>query len=733
MAQKIILHLFGLSSKADAAKAAAALEKSKGVKSVSVSANERAEVNGDGLVFEKLRDAVIDAGFDCEEWQSGRDTEQQAREREIAQFDFRFKFSLALSIPLFVIFLSDLHFFALPLPSAAGPYLPWISLLLATPVMWVNRIIFIRGAKAILLKSPTMDSLVGIGVGAAYAYSVMTTFGFPGALYYEVGTFLLTFIALGKLLEARARGRTGEAIKKLMGLQPKTARVVRAGKEVEIPLEQVAAGDIVLVRPGEKIPVDGIVVEGESAVDESMVTGESLPVDKRRGSQAIGATINKNGFLKVRATKLGSDSMLAQIIKLVQDAQASKAPIQDLVDKVSAYFVPAVAIVAVLAFSYWLLIASQPFSFALSIFMAVLVIACPCALGLATPTAIVMGTGLGAENGVLFKSSKALQQAEKLDTVVFDKTGTLTRGELRLTDALPASGLTRQQLLYYAAGAEKLSEHPVAEAIVAGAGNVKLGRATKFRAIAGKGVEAVVGGKSILVGTSKLMAENKVIVPKAVEKAVAGLQAQGKTAVLASANGKLLGVLAVADTLKENSPAAVAQLRKMGFRIVMITGDNRQTAKAVASQAGIEDVFAEVLPQDKEKKVRELQAAGRKVAFVGDGINDAPALAAADVGIAIGSGTDVAIEAGDVVLVKNDLRDVVTAIDLSRFTMRKIRENLFWAFAYNLVGIPIAAGVLYPFTGFLLNPAFAGIAMALSSVSVTTNAGLMRFYKPPLK
>ncbi len=738
LAEKLVLHLFGVSSKKDAEKIEGALKKLPGAKTASVSlAQEKAEVESLGkLSFQQVRTAVIGAGFDCEEWPKALDTEKEAREKEIAEYAFRFKFSIAASIPLFLIFLHDLKIISLPFEALLAQYGGWLGFLLATPVMWVNRIIFIRGIKAIKVGAPTMDSLVGIGVGAAYLYSVITVLGFSGSLYFEVGTFLLAFIALGKLLEARARGRTSEAIKKLIGLQPKTALVERKGKEVEIKIEEVAVGDVVLVKPGEKIPVDGVVVEGESSVDESMVTGESMPVLKKKGAAVIGATMNKNGFLKLRATKVGSESMLAQIIKLVEDAQASKAPIQEIVDKVSAVFVPTVAFVAATAFVYWFLFASAGFSFALSAFMAVLIIACPCALGLATPTAIVAGTGLGAQNGVLFKNSAALQKAEKLDTIVFDKTGTLTKGEPTLTDAVAVKGFEKT-LVFYAASAEAASEHPIADAIVAGAKRmrVKLGKQSKFKSHSGKGVEAAVGGKRVLVGSQLLLKENGIGVDKSVLGRFHSLEEQGKTVVLVAAGGRLAGMVAVADTLKENSREAVEELGKMGLRVAMITGDNDRTAKAIAKQVGIadENVFAQVLPQDKEKKVVELQKQGRKVAFVGDGINDAPALAASDVGIAMGAGTDVAIETGEIILVKNDLRDVVTAIHLSKYTMGKIRQNLFWAFAYNLVGIPIAAGVLFPFTGFVLNPAIAGLAMALSSVSVTTNAALMRFYKPPLK
>jgi len=730
--------ILGLESTSDAKKAEASLRKLPGASAASVKldGSASAEFTTTPPSFEKIRDAVIDAGFDAEEKAMAKDAEKEAREKEIRDYWRRFVISLLLSLPLLFLFLEHLKLITVELPELVMTYSALIQFLIATPVMWVNRIIFIRGYRAIVYaRSPTMDSLVGIGVGASYIYSVLTTFGFPGALYYEVGSFLLTFIVLGKYLEAVARGRTSEAIKALIGLQPKTATVIRNKREVELPIEQVQVGDIIIVKPGEKIPVDGIVLGGESAVDESMVTGESMPVMKKKGATLIGATINKNGVLTFRATKVGSDTMLAQIIKLVQDAQASKAPIQEIVDKVSAYFVPVVAAVSILAFSYWFFAAGQPFSFALSIFMSVLIIACPCALGLATPTAITAGMGLGAQRGILFKSSKSLQAVQSLNAIVFDKTGTLTKGEPVITDVIPMKGFSERELLIMAASVEKNSEHPIADAIVKGATARKLSllKVASFKAIEGKGVSAKISGATILVGTSRLLSDHKINGLSAAEKAKVKLENEGKTAVLLSAGGKVAGVIAVADTLKDSTPEAVSALRKKGLRVIMITGDNWRTAKAIGKQAGIVEVLAEVLPQDKEKEVKKLQAKGLKVAMVGDGINDAPALAAADVGIAIGSGTDVAIETGDIVLVKNDLRDVVTAIDLSNFTMRKIKENLFWAFAYNMVGIPVAAGILFPFLGILLDPAIAGAAMALSSVSVTTNASLMRFYKSPMR
>ncbi len=689
------------------------------------------------LNYEQVAEAIKRAGYEAElmEENALRDAEKEAREKEIADYMKRFWISAALSLPLLVLFFGHLEWIPVLLPEALMPYNAWLQFFLATPVMWVNRTIFQRGFRAMFYnRNPTMDSLILIGVGAAYVYSAAVTLGFEGELYYEVGTFVLTFIVMGKWLEAKARGRTSEAIKKLIGLQAKTARVVRGGKVLEVPIDTVQVGDIVVIRPGDKIPVDGIVLEGESAVDESMVTGESMPVMKRKGDEVVGATINKHGSFRFKATKVGSQTLLAQIIKLVENAQASKAPIQELVDKVSAVFVPVVMGIAVLSFVYWYWMAGMEFNFALTSFVTVLVIACPCALGLATPTAIMVGTGLGAQNGILFKNAAALQKMQKLDTVVFDKTGTLTKGEPELTDVKTLNGFEEKEVLALAASAETDSEHPLAEAIVEGATKrrLKLSKPSQFKAIPGFGIKAQVKSKRVLVGSRRLMQKNKIQVGKEAEEALQQLEKQGKTAMLVGIDGKLAGVVAVADTVKEYAREAVAELQKQGLQTVMITGDNPRTAEAIAKQVGIQKVLAQVLPEDKEKEVKKLQRTGRVVAMVGDGINDAPALAQADVGIAIGSGTDVAIETGEVVLVKEDLRDVVTAIDLSRYTIKKIKENLFWAFVYNVVGIPVAAGVLYAINGFLLNPAIAGLAMAMSSVSVTANAGLMKFYKPPL-
>ena len=559
-----------------------------------------------------------------------------------------------------------------------------------------------------------------------------------GKLYYTTAVTLMLFLVLGKLLEAIAKGRTSAAIRKLMGLRAKTARIIRDGNEIEVPVEDVQVGDIVIVRPGEKIPVDGEVTDGYSAVDEKVITGESIPVEKKVGDSVVGATINKTGMLKFKATKVGSDTVLAQIIKLVENALGSKAPIQRMVDVVSSYFVPMVLISATLAFFIWYFVAAD-FTFALTIFIAVLIIACPCAMGLATPTAIMVGVGKGAEYGVLIKSSEALETVHKLQAIVFDKTGTLTKGEPEVTDIIPASAFKnkkqdQEELIKLAAIAEKNSEHPLGEAIVRKAQemNLEVVDPEQFNAIPGFGVEVEHKGKKVLLGTRKLMEQNKVDI-KDLEQTMQSLEEDGKTAMLVAVDGKAAGLIAVADTLKEHSVDAVKTLQNMGIEVVMLTGDNKRTAQAIAKQIGVKRVFAEVLPKDKASEIKRLQDEGKIVAMVGDGINDAPALAQANIGIAVGSGTDIAIETGDIVLVKNDLRDVVTSIQLSNATISKIKQGLFWAFAYNVILIPVAAGILYPTFNILLEPTYAAIAMSLSSVSVVTNASLLRRFKPKLE
>jgi Cu+-exporting ATPase len=577
-----------------------------------------------------------------------------------------------------------------------------------------------------------MNTLIAVGTMAAYLYSVAATLfpsffrkaGIAPAVYFDTSAFIIALILFGRVLEARAKTQTSEAIKKLMGLQPKTARVIREDGEKDILIEEVLVGDLIIVRPGERIPVDGIVEEGRSSVDESMITGESMPVRKAPGDEVIGATLNKTGSFRFRATKVGKDTALAQIIKLVQEAQGSKAPIQRLADVISGYFVPVVISIAIGTFIIWFDFGPRPsLTFALLNFVAVLIIACPCALGLATPTAVMVGTGKGAENGILIKGGESLETIHKVDTILFDKTGTLTEGEPELTDIVPSPSFKEDELLRLAAAAEKGSEHPLGEAILKKARDKsqEIAEPEDFKAVEGHGVEAQVKGRKVHLGNAKFMGELGVDI-QAWEKRAEELSAEGKTVIYAGVDGKAAGLLAVADTLKENSAEAVEKLKKLGLDVVMMTGDHPRTAEAISRKVGIKKVISEVLPEDKVHEIKKLQETGRKVAMVGDGINDAPALAQADVGISIGTGTDVAMEASDITLIRGDLRAVVSAIELSKKTIKVIKQNLFWAFFYNVVGIPVAAGILYPFFHVLLNPIIASAAMAFSSVSVVSNS-----------
>ena len=714
------------------------LESLQGIISKELTINERATIIFDSsmLSVQEIRKTIEVLGYKTLEEGASLDTEKLAREREVNSLKRRTIISVVLSIPLFY-FAMIVPFFSLSLPFFIEKNMALIQLVLATPVLIAGSLFYSRGLLATWkTKTATMDTLVAIGTGTAYVYSIIiAVFIWTGNeaftdhdLYFEVAALLIAFILLGKYLEAIVKGKTSEAIKKLMGLQAKTALVKRNGKEIEVPIDEVLVGDLVIVKPGGKIPVDGVIVEGHSAVDESMITGESIPVEKRKGDSVIGATINKTGSFTFKATRVGAETALAQIIKLVEDAQGSKAPIQKLADKVSAYFVPTVIGIAVIAFFIWYFV-GMGFAFALTIFVAVLIIACPCALGLATPTAIMVGTGKGAENGILIKSAEALQRAQEINTAIFDKTGTLTKGKPEVTDIVAMSGFSEKDVLQFAGIAEKRSEHPLGEAIVRRAKEkkIKIPDPRTFKALTGKGLEARFRGKMLLLGNRRLMQEKKVST-NFIEQVLQKLEHEGKTVMILAVNKKLAGVIAVADTLKEFSQRAVKQLYSEGIEVFMITGDNERTARAIAKQVGIKNVLSEVLPEDKAKEVKKIQQSGKKVAMVGDGINDAPALAQADIGIAIGSGTDVAIESGDIVLIKEDLQDVVKAMHLSKYTMRKIKQNLFWAFFYNAAGIPIAAGVLYPFTGWLLSPLIAGAAMALSSVSVVGNALLMKRY-----
>ena len=694
--------------------------------------------------IEQMRRAIGSSGYRVEERQKPgsaetEDAEAVARREEIRDLSRRVIVGAILTAPVLVAVMADQFLDATWVPDFLLNR--WVQLAFIAPVMFYTGWPIHRTGWLILShRSADMNSLITLGTCAAFGYSLFVTVA-PGAVppdlrdvYYEAVGVILTLILLGRLFEARAKAGTGEAIRKLIGLQAKTARAVRDGEEREIPIEDVEVGDVIVVRPGEKIPVDGDVVDGRSAVDESMVTGEPIPVSKGPGDTVIGATINQTGAFRFRATKVGRDTMLAQIIGLVEQAQASKAPIQRLADLVASYFVPAAVFIAIGTFVIWFDFGPAPaFTFALVSAVSVLIIACPCALGLATPLSIMVGTGKGAENGVLIRSAEALETAHKLNTIVLDKTGTITKGAPTLTDVVVADGFDEETLLRLVASAERSSEHPLASAIVIGAQEqgIALGDADAFDSVTGHGVRATVDGHEVVVGRKELLTDAGADA-STLEEAAGRLAAEGKTAIYAAVDGRPAGVVAVADTVKEDSPSAVRALRDLGLEVVMITGDNARTAEAVARQIGIERVLAEVLPRDKALEVRRLQDEGKLVAMVGDGINDAPALAQSDVGVAIGTGTDVAIEAADVTLISGDLRGVVSALALSRATMRNIRQNLFFAFVYNSIGIPIAAGILYPFFGVTLNPMIAAAAMAASSLSVVTNANRLRGFTAPV-
>lgn len=690
--------------------------------------------------IEALIKAVTNAGYPSKVAQ-GVDRLAKARQEETNHWRSNLITSAIFGIPLLYLAMAPhVGLYSLNIPPVGEAL---IQLILTIPIMIAGKDFYINGFRIFINRqSPTMDTLVALGTGAAFLYSLVVTILIianpvsistpfsTSQLYYEIAGLILAFIILGKYLESIAKGKTSQAIKKLLSIQPKTAFVVRDGKEMELPIQDVIAGDIILVRPGSKIPVDGIVIEGYSSVDESMISGESIPVEKTKASKVIGATINLKGSFRMKATAVGKDTVLAQIIKLVEEAQGSKAPIQELADKVSARFVPIVLAIAIASFFYWWY-AGYGFLFGLTTFIAVLVIACPCALGLATPAGIMVGTGLAAEKGILFKNATALQRCHDLTTIVFDKTGTLTVGKPEVTDILMIGSRTEKEVLTLSASAEYASEHPLAEAIVLAAKdrNYPIKKVESFTSHTGMGVSAHIGESSILIGNRRLMQNKKVSLTKH-ESTIIALEDQGKTVLIMAINGVPQALFAVADSLKKTSKNAVATLKSLGKEVVMITGDNARIAAGIGAQAGITTVLSEVLPSQKAQEIKQLQKPGSMVAMVGDGINDAPALAQADVGIAIGSGTDIAIEAGDVVLIKNDPADVALAMALSSRTMRTIKQNLFWAFAYNIVALPVAAGVLYPWTGWLLSPIIAGGAMAFSSVSVVTNSLMMkRFFK----
>jgi len=740
--EKMVISVGGMTCAACVRKVEKALAALDGVSEASVNlATEKATVLYQPGLLEKadFRKVIEDLGYEvCGFDEILADRERQARAEEIRRQKRKFVFSACLTAAAFI--------------GSFPEWFPWwpkvlrepITLfILTTPVQFWAGWQFYRGFwSALKHRTSDMNTLIAVGTSAAYVYSTVVTF-FPGVfrayglelgVYYDTAAMIITLILLGKLLEAIAKGHTSEAIKRLMGLRVKTARIIREGVELDIPVEEVRQGDWVVVRPGEKIPVDGIVREGNSAVDESMLTGESIPVEKSPGERVMGATINKTGSFKFEATKVGKETVLAQIIKLVEEAQGSKAPIQRLADRVASVFVPTVILIALATFAVWLIFGPSPaFTFALLNFVAVLIIACPCAMGLATPTAIMVGTGRGAENGILIKSGESLETVHRVKTVIFDKTGTLTQGKPEVTDVAASDGFKEEQVLSWAASVEKGSEHPLGEAIVHAAKEkgLQLSAVEAFEAIPGQGVKARIDGQQLLLGNLRLMEENGVQVDGLRDRAER-LAGEGKTPMIVALDGRAAGVVAVADTLKPNTLEAVEALHRMGLEVIMITGDNERTAKAVASQVGIDRVLAEVLPWEKSQQVKKLQEEGKVVAMVGDGINDAPALAQADVGIAIGTGTDVAMESSDITLITGDLRAVIAAIQLSRRTIRTIKQNLFWAFIYNILGIPIAAGILYPFWGILLNPMIASAAMAMSSVSVVSNSLRLKRFQPKI-
>jgi P-type Cu+ transporter len=746
----------GMTCSACSASVEKSVKKVEGVQSVNVNLlSNSMTVDYDNALVDsgKIIQAVTDAGYGASVFVRGEAAATQKREasapleNDIKEMKQRFTISLVFLVPL--LYVSMGHMLALPLPSwmqgmANSVTNVLVQFLLTLPIIFLNRKYYQVGFKALFHRSPNMDSLIAIGSAAAVVYGLFAFFkigyGLGHAqpeivhqymtdLYFESAATILTLITLGKWLETRSKGKTSEAISRLMDLSPRTAAVLRDGREIEVPVEDLVVDDIILVRPGQSIPVDGVIVEGASTVDQSALTGESLPVEKQSGDRVMSATINKAGFFKFKAQKVGNDTTLARIIELVENAGSSKAPVARLADKISAIFVPVVVCIAVVASVAWL-ITGQSVEFALSIGIAVLVISCPCALGLATPVAIMVATGKGASNGILFKSAEALENVHNVNTVVMDKTGTITRGKPAVTAMIPVNGVTEQQLLEIAASIEKPSEHPFAEAITqkAGQAGITAKKVDEFTAVSGRGITAVMNGRQYFAGNLAFIQEKQVNLEVLADDAFSFTQ-EGATPLYFAEDQKLLGILAVADEVKPSSREAVAQLKAMGLEVVMLTGDNRQTAEAIRKQLDIDKAIAEVLPQDKEKEIRRLQESGKKVAMVGDGINDAPALTAADVGIAIGAGTDIAIESADIVLMKNDLLDVITAIKLSRATLRNIKQNLFWAFFYNSLGIPLAAGAFYLLSGWRLNPMFAAAAMSLSSVFVVTNALRLRFFK----
>lgn len=725
--------------------------KLEGVKEIAVNlANSRGKIlyDSEKIKLSEILEVIKKLGY---EGKKHEDIEEDSKaiesEKKLKQEFLEFKLAIFFSAIVFYISMGTMV--GLPVPNIISPDInplnfALIQLILAIPVIYIGRRFYKVGIKQLIMRSPSMDSLIATGTGSAILYSLYGTykiysgdFHYVHSLYYESGVVILALILLGKYLENVSKGKTSEAIKKLMNLKSKKATLVRDGKFVQVDIEEVELDEIVLVKPGESIPVDGVVVEGQSSVDESMLTGESIPVEKNIGDKVFGASINKNGVIQVKAQAIGKDTVISKIIKLVENAQGSKAPIAKIADKVSGYFVPTVMLIATVAGITWYYLGSRgivkiheaPSIFALTIFVAVMVIACPCSLGLATPTAIMVGTGRGAELGILIKSGEALEKAHKIDTIVFDKTGTLTIGKPKVTDIMSFSNIDEDEILRVAGALEEYSEHPLGEAIVEAGKERKLQfpKVEKFESITGKGVTGVIDGKKVYIGNIKMMRDFSIDIIN--ENILEKLAYQGKTPMYIAIEDSLIGVIAVADILKPEAIETIKELKNRGYHVGMITGDNKLTAQAIGKEAGIDIIFAEVTPEEKYLKVKELQEQGKNVAMVGDGINDSPALVQANIGIAIGGGTDIAMESADIVLMKRDLKDVLVAMELSHAVIKNIKENLFWAFIYNTVGIPVAAGVLYPLTGHLLNPMIAGAAMAMSSVSVVTNALRLKKFK----
>ena len=744
---KIIIPIGGMTCASCASSVEKAVRKLDGIDSVKVNiATEKANISYDQSIVQlsKIKEAIEEAGYKVLEIkkESLIDEDKIRKEKEINTLWTKFIISTIFSLPLlYIAMVPMISFIRLPFPGDLDPMqypliYALIELILVIPIICVGYKFYTVGFKSLFKRRPNMDSLIAIGTTAAVFYSIYNTiliaegqFALVESLYYETAGVIITLILLGKSLEAVSKGKTSEAIKKLIGLTPKTALIEEDGKEKEVAIDEVEINDIIIVKPGTKIPVDGVIVEGYSSVDESMLTGESMPVDKKAGDNVYAASINDNGLFKFRATKVGSDTALAQIIKLVEDAQESKAPIAKVADTVSGYFVPIVCLIAVVAGVIWFIVTGD-LEFSLKIFISVLVIACPCALGLATPTAIMVGTGKGAEKGILIKGGEALEIAHKISAIILDKTGTITEGKPQITDIIVVEDTAEDKVLKMAASAEKGSEHPLGKAILNEAKNrnMNLLKMSDFKSLTGLGISAEIDNIKVLLGNKKLMDKYSISLKK-LEKESDDLAHNGKTPMYIAFNGKIAGIIAVSDVVKSSSKKAIEKLQKMGIEVVMITGDNKKTAAAIAKQVGINKVLSEVLPQDKAAEVKKLQGKNKKVAMVGDGINDAPALAQADIGIAIGSGTDVAIESADIVLMKSDLMDVPVALELSKKTIRNIKQNLFWAFGYNVIGIPVAAGLLYGFNGLLLNPIIAALAMSLSSVSVLTNALRLKKFK----